>query len=53
VADTEAVSAEDDRLLSASRGQHGQVELTVDRLRLMPKDGKSRLEAQRNDAASE
>jgi hypothetical protein len=48
-----AVSEEDDRLLSASCGQHGQVELTVDRLRPMPKDGKSRPEAQRNEATSE
>jgi len=39
--------------LSASRGEHGQVELTVDRLRLTPKDGKTQLEAQRNDATSE
>jgi len=52
VADTGAMSDEDDRLLSASRGQHGQVELTVDRLRPMPKDGKSRPEAQRNEATS-
>jgi len=52
-ADMRAVSEEDDRLLSASCGQHGQVELTVDRLRPMPKDGKSRPEAQRNEATSE
>jgi len=36
VAGTEAVSDEDDRLLSASRSQRGQVELTLDRLGLMP-----------------